>query len=170
MQPGSRKQGVFSTALHHLTLFFEQFKSFIKRGNVLELAVGVIIGAAFGKIVSSLVSDIVMPPLGMLLAKLDFRQLKLVLREARGGEPPVTINYGVFLSTILDFLIISVVIFFLVQAVQRLHRKPTAPNPETRECPRCVQVISRRATRCPHCTTEFEESGAEATASLRSGV
>src|SRR5258708_37394435 len=126
-----------------LRRFLDEFKTFIKRGNVLELAVGVIIGAAFGKIVSSLVSDIVMPPVGILLAKLDFRQLKLVLKEAHGSEAPVSLNYGVFLGSILDFMIVAVAVFFLVQIVQHLHRRPPAPTPETRECPYCTELISK---------------------------
>ena len=138
--------------------FLNEFKTFIKRGNVLELAVGVIIGASFGKIVGSLVSDIVMPPVGLLLARLDFRQLKLILKPAQGSEAAVTLNYGVFLSTILDFMIVAVVIFFLVQIVQHLHRRPPAATPDTRECPFCTQLISKRATRCPHCTSDLAES------------
>jgi len=142
-----------------LKRLLDEFKTFIKRGNVLELAVGVIIGAAFGKIVSSLVSDIVMPPVGLMLARLDFRQLKLVLQEAHGSEAPVAINYGVFLSTILDFIVVSIVIFFLVQIVQHLHRRPPAPTPDTRECPCCTELISKRASRCPHCTSDLAETG-----------
>src|SRR5260221_12035485 len=141
-----------------LRRFLDEFKTFIKRGNVLELAVGVIIGAAFGKIVSSLVSDIVMPPVGLLLAKLDFRQLKVVLKPAHEMEGPVTINYGVFLGSILDFMIVAIAVFFLVQIVQHLHRRPPAPTPETRECPHCTQLISKRASRCPHCTSDLAES------------
>ncbi len=146
------------SAIRPLRRFLDEFKTFIKRGNVLELAVGVIIGAAFGKIVTSLVSDIVMPPVGILLAKLDFRQLKLVLKEAHGGEPPVTLNYGVFLESILDFMIVAIAVFFLVQIVQHLHRHPPAPTPETRECPHCRELISKRASRCPHCTSDLAET------------
>ena len=141
-----------------LRRFLDEFKTFIKRGNVLELAVGVIIGAAFGKIVSSLVSDIVMPPVGLLLAKLDFRQLKLELKPAHGTDGPITLNYGVFLGSILDFAIVSIAVFFLVQIVHHLHRRPPASTPETRECPWCTQLISKRASRCPHCTSDLLET------------
>jgi len=156
--PEGERTGAPRSGRGGLRRFVDDFKTFIKRGNVMELAVGVIIGTAFGRIVSSLVGDIVMPPLGLMLAKLDFRQLKVVLKEARGGEAAVTVNYGVFLSTILDFLVVSLVIFLLVQIVQHLHRRPPAPTPDARECPYCTELISKRATRCPRCTSELSEA------------
>ena len=103
--------------------FVQEFKTFISRGNVVDLAVGVIIGAAFGKIVSSLVADIVMPPLGLVLGKVNFTDLKLVIGQGPAGKPPVTINYGNFLQASFDFLIVAVAIFLLIQAINRLKRK-----------------------------------------------
>jgi large conductance mechanosensitive channel len=149
---------------------FKEFKEFAMRGNVLDLAVGVIIGAAFGKIVTSFTNDILMPPIGLLLGKVDFTNLFLSLNgEAypslaaakQAGAP--TLNYGVFLNTVLDFLIIAFAIFFLIRQINRLQRKPDAPPPpETRDCPFCTTAISVKATRCPHCTSELAPAPAPA--------
>ena len=110
---------------------FKDFKTFISRGNVVDLAVGVIIGAAFGKIVSSLVADIVMPPLGLVLGKVNFTDLKLIIGQGAAGKPPVTINYGNFLQATFDFLIVAFAIFLLIQAVNKLRRKEAAaPEPD----------------------------------------
>jgi large conductance mechanosensitive channel len=136
----------------------KDFKAFIARGNVVDLAVGVVIGAAFGKITASLVSDVIMPPIGLILGKVDFSNLYIdlsgkeypSLAAAKAAGAP-TINYGLFINAIVDFLIVAFVIFLLVRLVQKLVPKPTA----TKECPRCVEAISIKATRCPHCTSEL---------------
>jgi large conductance mechanosensitive channel len=140
----------------------KEFKEFALRGNVLDMAIGIIIGAAFGKIVTSLVSDVLMPPLGLLLGKVDFSSLFLnlsgipqqSLAAAKAAGAP-TINYGVFLQTVFDFVIIAFVIFMLVKQVNRL-KKPEAPAvPTTKECPQCLSTIPIKATRCAHCTSNI---------------
>lgn len=140
----------------------KDFKAFVMRGNVMDLAVGVIIGAAFGKIVSSFVSDILMPPLGLLLGKVDFSNLYVSLNgqefaslaEAQAAGAP-TLNYGLFINNIIDFLIIALVIFLLVRGLAKLSKKEEAPaEVTTRDCPYCQTPISKKATRCPHCTSE----------------
>lgn len=139
--------------------FMDEFKAFALRGNVLDMAVGVIIGGAFGKIVSSMVSDILMPPIGLLLGKVDFSSLFVnlsgqaypSLAAAKAAGAP-TINYGVFLQNVLDFLIIAFVVFLVVKQVNRLQAQPAAA-PTTKECPHCAMTIPVRATRCPHCTS-----------------
>jgi len=144
---------------------WKEFKEFVMRGNVLDMAVGIIIGAAFGKIVTSFVNDILMPPVGMLLGRVDFANLFInlsgqpyaSLKEAQGAGA-ATINYGVFLNTVLDFIIVAFVIFLLVRQVNRMKRQREAPpaEPTTRECPYCLSTIPLKATRCPHCTSELE--------------
>ncbi len=144
---------------------FKEFKEFAMRGNVLDMAIGIIIGGAFGKIVSSAVSDILMPPLGLLLGKVDFSSLFInlsgqsqpSLAAAKAAGVP-TINYGVFLQTIFDFVIIAFVIFLLVKQVNRLTRKPGAPPgpPTTKDCPHCLSTIPIKAARCAHCTSEVK--------------
>ena len=140
----------------------KEFKEFALRGNVLDMAIGIIIGAAFGKIVTSLVSDVLMPPLGLLLGKVDFSSLFLnlsgipqqSLAAAKAAGAP-TINYGVFVQTVFDFVIIAFVIFMLVKQVNRL-KKPEAPAvPTTKECPQCLSTIPIKATRCAHCTSNI---------------
>lgn len=130
------------------------------KGNVLDMAIGVIIGAAFGKIVTSLVSDVLMPPIGLLMGQVDFSSLFLNLSStpqpslaaAKAAGTP-TINYGVFLQTVLDFIIIAFVIFMLVKQINRL-KKPAAPAaPTTKDCPLCLSTIPIKATRCAHCTS-----------------
>lgn len=143
----------------------KEFKQFAMRGNVVDMAVGVIIGGAFGKIVSSMVSDVLMPPLGLMLGKVDFASLFIdlsgthpaSLAAAKEAGVP-TINYGVFLQTLLDFLIIAFVIFLLVRQVNRIMTQPEAAPaaPTTKECPRCCSVIPIKATKCAHCTTELK--------------
>ena len=142
-----------------------EFREFAMRGNVVDLAVGIIIGAAFGKIITSLVNDIVMPPIGLLLGRVDFSSLFVnlsgqpyaSLAEARAAGAP-TINYGVFLNTVIDFLIVAFAIFLLVRSINRLsrprERAPEAPN--TKECPFCFSAIPLRATRCPQCTSALQ--------------
>jgi len=142
---------------------FKEFKAFIMRGNVLDLAVAVIIGAAFGKIVSSLVNDVLMPPLGLLLGKMDFSSLfinlsgkdysSLASAKAAGAA---TINYGLFLNAVIDFLIVAFVIFLVIRAANRLQRPKPAPAPAAKECPYCFSNIPIKATRCPACTSELK--------------
>ena len=142
---------------------WKEFREFAARGNVIDLAVGVIIGAAFGKIITSLVNDIVMPPIGMALGRVDFKNMFVALN----GQPYATVadaqkagaptsNYGVFLNTILEFLIVAFVVFLLVRQINRMKR-PVAAAPEqpVRDCPFCVTRIPAAATRCPACTSEL---------------
>jgi large conductance mechanosensitive channel len=145
---------------------FKEFKEFVMRGNVLDLAIGVIIGAAFGKIVTSFTNEILMPPIGMLLGKMDFSNLFLALngqsypnlKAAKDAGAP-TINYGNFINTLIDFLIVAFVIFLLVRAINRMQRHPEKAV-ETRECPFCLSVIPIKATRCPSCTSEVGRASA----------
>jgi len=141
----------------------KEFKEFAMRGNVLDMAIGIIIGAAFGKIVSSFVADIVMPPLGMLMGQVDFSQLFIALNGqhydtlAAAKEAGVaTLNYGLFVNTILDFLIVAFAVFLLVKAVNSAKRKQEAApaDPTTKKCPRCLFEIPIAATRCGYCTTD----------------
>jgi large conductance mechanosensitive channel len=139
---------------------FKQFRDFIMRGNVLDLAVAVIIGAAFGKIVTSLVSDILMPPLGLALKHVDFTNLFVdlsggnhaTLAEAKAAGD-VTLNYGLFLNATIDFVIVAFVIFLIIQQANRLKKAPAAPN--TKECAYCHTTIPLAATRCPNCTSNL---------------
>jgi len=148
----------------------KDFKAFILRGNVVDLAVGIIIGVAFGAIVSSFVNDVLMPPIGLGLGNMDFSNLIVVLREGATPGPyasleaakaagATTINYGVFINTIINFLIIAaVVFFFVVRPITRLHARKQAevPAPATKECPFCFTAIPAKATRCPNCTSELK--------------
>jgi large conductance mechanosensitive channel len=140
----------------------KEFKEFAMRGNVLDMAIGIIIGAAFGKIVTSLVGDVLMPPIGLLLGKLDFSNLFInlsgqsfaSLTDAKAAGV-ATINYGVFFNTIIDFVIVAFVIFLLIRQVNKFKRQPEVV-PTTKECPYCLSVIPIKATRCPHCTSELK--------------
>ena len=140
----------------------KEFKEFAMRGNVLDMAIGVIIGAAFGKIITSAVNDILMPPIGLVLGKVDFSNLFInlsgphynTLAEAKAAGA-ATINYGLFLNTVIDFLIVAFVIFLLIKQINRIKRQPEA-KPTTRECPYCLSVIPIKAIRCPHCTSELK--------------
>ncbi len=147
----------------------KDFKEFAMRGNVLDMAVGIIIGAAFGTIVNSLVQDMIMPPIGLLLGNVDFSNLFIVLKEGKVAGPyasltaaksagAVTINLGVFINTIISFLIVSFAVFLLVRAVNQLRRQEQAPPPAptTKECLYCFSSIPIKATRCPHCTSELK--------------
>ncbi len=131
---------------------FKEFKAFVMRGNVMDLAVGVIIGGAFGKIVASLVNDIIMPLIGLLIGGIDFSTLAFKVGSAE-------VKYGVFINNIIDFLIIALVIFLMVKAINNMTKKPApapAPaEPTTKECPHCFSTISIKATRCPNCTSEL---------------
>jgi len=143
----------------------KEFKEFAMRGNVLDMAVGIIIGAAFGKIVSSFVADVLMPPIGLLLGKVDFSNLFLNLGgqsfpsvEAAKAAGAPTMNYGLFLNTVIDFVIVAFAIFLLIKQVNRLMpKKAEAPAaPTTKECPRCLSQIPIKATRCAHCTSDIQ--------------
>lgn len=129
-----------------------EFKEFAMRGNVMDMAVGVIIGAAFGKIVTSLVNDIIMPPIGMLLGSVDFSHLAVTLQEKTDMTAAVTIKYGLFINTILDFLIVAFAIFMVIKQLNRFKK---AAETTTKECPKCISKIDLKATRCPHCTSEL---------------
>jgi large conductance mechanosensitive channel len=141
---------------------FKEFKEFATKGNVLDMAVGIIIGAAFGKIIASLVSDILMPPIGLLLGKVDFSSLFINISgqsyptvAAAKAAGAATINYGVFLDTIVSFLVVAFAIFLLIKQVNRLKRQPPAPDPTTKACPFCASEIPLKASRCPHCTSQL---------------
>lgn len=141
----------------------KEFRDFVLKGNVIDLAVAVIIGAAFGKIVTSLTNDIIMPPIGMLLGNVNFADLfisldgkqyaSLAVAQAAGAP---TINYGVFINTIIDFLIVAFVIFLIVKQMNRMKRAPAPAAPTTKECPFCYTQIPIQATRCPNCTSEIK--------------
>ncbi|HEV2195326.1 MAG TPA: large conductance mechanosensitive channel protein MscL [Candidatus Acidoferrum sp.] len=143
----------------------KEFKEFAMRGNVLDMAVGIIIGAAFGKIVTSFVEDVIMPPIGKLLGHVDFSNLFLVLGETdktiktvadAKTAGVVTLNYGLFLNTIINFLIIAFAVFLLVRQVNRWTQKPAAAAaPTTKECPQCAMTIPIAAKRCGHCTAQL---------------
>jgi large conductance mechanosensitive channel len=142
----------------------KEFKEFAIKGNVLDMAVGIIVGAAFGRIVTSLVNDVVMPPIGLLLGKVDFSSLFVNLSgadypslvEARKAGAAV-VAYGSFLNTVLDFIVVALVIFLLVKQVNRLRREPVPvpAEPTSKDCPYCLSVIPIRATRCAHCTAQL---------------
>jgi large conductance mechanosensitive channel len=148
---------------------WKEFREFALRGNVVDLAIGIIICAAFGRIVSSFVNDILMPPLGLLLGRVDFSNLFInlssqhyaTLAEAKQAGAP-TLNYGAFINTVIDFAIVAFAIFLLVQQINRLTRrsKAEAPAPTTKPCPYCLTTIPLAATRCPNCTSQLEAAGA----------
>ena len=148
---------------------FKEFKKFVMRGSVLDLAVGVIIGAAFNAIVKSLVDDLLMPPIGLLLGQVDFGNLFLVLKVGDPSGPyvtlvdaqtagAVTMNYGLFVNTVVSFVITAFAVFIVIQAVSRLKSQEEAPPPAPtdKECPYCFTKIPIKATRCPHCTSQVE--------------
>jgi large conductance mechanosensitive channel len=145
---------------------WKEFKEFAIKGNAVDLAVGVIIGAAFGSIITSLVKDIVMPPISLLTGGLDFSSKFIILRAAKDGSMDfhtpadaakagaITLNYGNFVTLALNFLIVAAAVFLLVRGINRL-KQPKHADPVTKECPACAMTIPIKATRCPHCTTEF---------------
>jgi large conductance mechanosensitive channel len=133
----------------------KEFREFAMRGNVVDMAVGIIIGGAFGKIVSSLVADVVMPPIGMLLGQVDFSKLALTLRKATDETPAVAIRYGQFINTVLDFVIVAFAIFIVIKQMNRLKAQPAPAEPNTKACPKCCSTIPLNATRCPQCTSEL---------------
>ncbi len=143
---------------------WKEFKNFVMRGSVVDLAIGIIIGVAFSAIINSLVNDIIMPPIGLALGKVDFLNLFVVLREGSTSGPylsleaakqagAVTLNYGVFVNTIITFLIIAVVLFFIIKAVNSFKKKEAAAN---KACPYCFTTVDIKATRCPNCTSELK--------------
>jgi large conductance mechanosensitive channel len=145
----------------------KDFKAFIMRGNVMDLAVAVVIGAAFGAIVKSLVDDIIMPPIGLALGHVDFSNLYVLLKEGTKAPPPyasladahaagaVTLNYGAFLNNVIAFLIIALAVFVIVRMVSKLYAKPAPVTDNTKACPRCTMSIPKAATRCPQCTSDL---------------
>src|ERR1017187_2865791 len=141
---------------------FKEFKEFAMRGNVLDMAVGIIIGAAFGRIITSLVSDVIMPPIGLILGHVDFSTLFLnisgtpypTLAAAKAANA-ATINYGMFLNTVVDFIIVAFVIFLMVRQINRWNRPAPVATPTTKECPFCLSSVPLKATRCPNCTSEL---------------
>ncbi|MBR2273536.1 MAG: large-conductance mechanosensitive channel protein MscL [Alphaproteobacteria bacterium] len=142
--------------------FLNEFKTFAMRGNVIDMAVGIIIGGAFGTIVNSLVNDVLMPPIGMLLGKVDFSDLQIVLSGA--GENVVAIKYGLFINALISFLIVAFAVFLLIKAINKLQASVVKENaaaevaePTTKVCPYCCSEIAINATRCPHCTSELKK-------------
>lgn len=141
----------------------KEFKEFAVKGNMLDLAVGVIIGGAFGKIVTSLTNDIIMPPIGLLLGKMDFSNLFVTLTPGKSFETvkqakeagAATLNYGLFINTCIDFLIVAFAVFLLVKQINRLRSAPEPPPPNTKDCPFCCSKIPIPASRCPQCTSEL---------------
>ena len=146
----------------------KEFKEFAMRGNVVDMAVGIIIGGAFGTIVKSLVSDVMMPPIGLLLGGVDFSDLFITLKDGATAGPyatlvmaqkagAVTISYGVFINAVISFLIVAFAVFLLIKGLNKLHREKEQPaaEPTTKDCPFCYSSISIKATRCPNCTSEL---------------
>jgi large conductance mechanosensitive channel len=145
----------------------KEFKAFAMRGNVLDLAVGIIIGGAFGTIVKSLVDDVIMPPIGLALGNVDFSELFLLLKDGPKAAPPyatlaeaqqagaVTVNYGLFINSVITFLIVAFSVFLVVRAANQLRPPEPAAAPATKDCPYCRMAIPAGATRCPQCTSEL---------------
>ncbi len=147
----------------------KEFKEFAVKGNVVDMAIGIVIGAAFGAIIKSLVADVIMPPIGLLLGNVDFSNLFIVLKEGAKAAGPyaalaeakaagaVTVNYGLFINTIISFLIIAFAIFIVIKQINNLKKKeePKPVSPTTKDCPNCFTTIHIKATRCPNCTSEL---------------
>ena len=135
----------------------KEFREFAMRGNVLDLAVGIIIGAAFGKVVSSMVADVLMPPLGVLMGGVDFGFLGITIREASADHPAAVLRYGVFINQIIDFIIVAFAVFLVIKVFNRLKKaqeaKPAPAGPPTRPCPQCLMQIPLEAKRCAYCTS-----------------
>jgi large conductance mechanosensitive channel len=134
----------------------KEFKEFAVRGNVVDMAVGIIIGSAFGKIVSSLVQDVIMPPIGLIMGNVDFSTLAITLRAKTETAEAITLKYGVFINTILDFTIVAFAVFMLIKQINRLKKEAPPAEPATKECPHCCSSIPVKAMRCPHCTSELQ--------------
>lgn len=146
---------------------FKEFKEFAMKGNVIDMAVGIIIGVAFGTIIKSLVDDVLMPPIGLLLGNVDFSNLFMVIKEGKVASPyaslaaakaagAVTVNIGLFINTIISFLIVAFSVFLVIKNVNRLKKAPPPPDPTTKDCPFCLSAIPIKATKCPHCTSELK--------------
>jgi large conductance mechanosensitive channel len=146
---------------------FKEFKEFAMRGNVVDMAVGIIIGAAFGTIVKSLVDDVLMPPIGLLLGNVDFSNLFITLKDGAKAAGPyyslaaakaagaVTLNLGLFINTIISFLIVAFSVFLVIKGMNKMKREAPPAEPNTKECPFCFSAIPLQASRCPHCTSEL---------------
>lgn len=147
---------------------FKEFKEFAMRGNVVDMAVGIIIGAAFGTIVNSLVADIIMPPIGLALGNVDFSNLFITIKQGTTAGPyltlaeaqkaaAVTMNYGMFINKVISFIIVAFALFLLIKGMNKMKREQEAPPavPTTKECPRCFSAIPLKATRCPNCTSDI---------------
>ena len=134
----------------------QEFKTFAMRGNVVDLAVGVIIGAAFGKIVSSLVADVLMPPIGVLLGGVDFSTIAMTIKEATADAPAVTMNWGIFINSIIDFIIVAFVIFLVIKGMNSTKKPALAPAQSEKQCPECMMIIPIAAKRCGHCTASLK--------------
>jgi large conductance mechanosensitive channel len=146
---------------------FKEFREFAMRGNVVDMAVGIIIGASFGGIISSLVADVIMPPIGLLLGNVDFANLFVTLKEGAKAAAPyaslaeakaagaVTVNIGVFINTIISFLIVAFAMFLVIRSMNKLKREAPAAAPTTKDCTFCFSAIPLKATRCPHCTSQL---------------
>jgi large conductance mechanosensitive channel len=153
-------------------MMFKDFKEFAMRGNVVDMAIGIVIGAAFGTIVKSLVDDVLMPPIGLLLGNVDFANLFITLKEGTKAAGPyaslaaakaagaVTLNLGVFINTIISFIIIAFAVFVVIKGINRMKREEAAPpaEPTTKDCPFCFTAIPIQASRCPHCTSQLAPS------------
>jgi large conductance mechanosensitive channel len=152
----------------------KDFKEFIMRGNVIDMAVGIIIGAAFGTVVTSLVRDVIMPPISLALGRVDFTNLFVLLKSGKTVPPPyftiadaqsagaVTLNYGAFINYVFSFLIVALAVFLLIRYINRLRRQAEAPKPAaaptTKDCPYCISKIPLKATRCPNCTSQLQSA------------
>jgi len=142
---------------------FKEFKEFAMKGNLVDMAVAFVMGGAFGKIVTSFVNDIIMPPLGLLLGKVDFSKLFIdlsgaghqTLEAARAAGAP-TLNYGVFISALIDFLIVALIMFIVIKQMNKLRHPAPAAAPTTKDCPYCLTAVPLKAVRCPHCTSELK--------------
>ena len=148
---------------------FKDFKEFVMRGNVVDMAIGIVIGAAFGAIVKSFVDDVLMPPIGLLLGNVDFANLFIILKEGSKAAGPyaslgaakaagaVTLNWGIFINTIISFIIIAFAVFLVIKGINRMKREEEAPPSDltTKECPFCFTTIPLQASRCPHCTSQL---------------
>jgi large conductance mechanosensitive channel len=154
---------------------FKDFKEFVMRGNVVDMAVGIIIGVAFGAVVKSLVADVIMPPIGLLLGNVDFSNLFITLKAGKVAGPylslasaksagAVTLNFGVFINTVVSFVIVAFSVFILVRGINRMRREKEEPPPipDTKACPYCLSEIPLKASRCPHCTSELGAAPASA--------
>ena len=158
--------------LNKIKTWADEFKTFAVKGNVIDMAVGIIIGAAFGKVVNSVVADVIMPPMGWIMGKVDFTNLYFTLPNAQGeiisypslaaaqAAGAVTINYGLFINTIINFIIVAFAVFLLIKFINKLRatvekKEETIEEATTKECPRCFSTININATRCPHCTSDI---------------